>query len=264
MNAKVYLQSYGWNEGEALQKGGLKKPILVKHKKDTKGLGHDSNNADMWWERLFDGQLKNLQVENNKENGKVSFKQDNEAVLKKINKDMSPLYRMFVKGEGLQGTVGKTEHVKEGHVVNLTEQAAKDIEKLTNNLKPKNGAEEKIKSKKSKDKSKISEEKSMKEKSDSRKERKEKKRSERKKHKEEKKKIHRSKDEKSIESNGFAESCLKPKNQDKEVNKSSKDKTDLSDVEIPNEDHSILRKRKKDGEKKKDKTKSKKMKKIRT
>lgn len=39
MDSKGYLKSYGWQEGEALQKGGLKKPILVKHKKDKKGLG---------------------------------------------------------------------------------------------------------------------------------------------------------------------------------------------------------------------------------
>ncbi|KAI5950941.1 hypothetical protein KGF54_004015 [Candida jiufengensis] len=150
MNAKVYLQSYGWNEGEALQKGGLKKPILVKHKKDTKGLGHDTNNADMWWEKLFDGQLKNLQVENDTKNGEVSFKSDNESALKNLKKDLSPLYRMFVKGEGLQGTVGKTEHVKEAHVDNLTEKAAEEIDKLTHILKSTNGKRQK--KNKSKDK----------------------------------------------------------------------------------------------------------------
>ena len=37
MDSKGYLQSYGWIEGEALRDGGLKRPILVKHKKDKKG-----------------------------------------------------------------------------------------------------------------------------------------------------------------------------------------------------------------------------------
>lgn len=66
MDAKGYLQSYGWKEGEALKHGGLKKPILVKHKQDTKGLGHGGNDADMWWEKLFDGQLKSLEVSSGK------------------------------------------------------------------------------------------------------------------------------------------------------------------------------------------------------
>ncbi|CAI5755993.1 unnamed protein product [Candida verbasci] len=105
MNARLYLQSHGWKDGEALQKGGLKKPILVKHKKDTKGLGSDSNDSDMWWEKLFDGQLQNLDV--NKTSTEVSFKTNDEAVLHSFNRALSPLYEMFVKGEGLKGTVGE-------------------------------------------------------------------------------------------------------------------------------------------------------------
>jgi len=131
MDAKVYLQSFGWTEGQPLKKGGLKKPILVKHKKDTKGLGHDSNGADMWWEKLFDGQLKGLEVSNGDSGNGVSFKHKNETVLKNLNKNMSPLYRMFVKGEGLEGTVGKTDHIKEEHVTDLASKAAAEMEKLT-------------------------------------------------------------------------------------------------------------------------------------
>ena len=100
MNASIYLQSFGWKEGEALKKGGLKKPILVKHKKDTKGLGHDTNDSDMWWEKLFDGQLKNLEVNNNNKNGGVSFETNEEKVVDAFQKSISPLYKMFVKGEG--------------------------------------------------------------------------------------------------------------------------------------------------------------------
>lgn len=106
MNARVYLKSYGWVEGEALQNGGLKKPILVKHKKDSKGLGHDSNDSDNWWEKLFDGQLKNLEV-NQGPNSEISIKTNQVLAERDLRKRASPLYRMFVKGKGLEGTVGK-------------------------------------------------------------------------------------------------------------------------------------------------------------
>ncbi|KAI3404826.2 hypothetical protein KGF56_002343 [Candida oxycetoniae] len=111
MDAKLYLQSFGWEEGQPLKKGGLKKPILVKHKKDTKGLGHDTNNADMWWEQLFDGQLKTLQVDNGGGNGEVLFRKD-EVIASTVQRSMSPLYRMFVKGQGLAGTMEKEAQEK--------------------------------------------------------------------------------------------------------------------------------------------------------
>lgn len=131
MNASIYLQSFGWKEGEALKKGGLKKPILVKHKKDTKGLGHDTNDSDMWWEKLFDGQLKNLEVNNNNKNGEVSFQTNEEKVVNAFQKSISPLYKMFVKGEGLAGTVGKTDHTKESHREISSSKALEEMEKLT-------------------------------------------------------------------------------------------------------------------------------------
>lgn len=110
MDSKGYLKSYGWVEGEALKNGGLKKPILVKHKKDTKGLGHDSGDGDAWWERLFDGQLKSLDVLSGVNNA-ISFKQ-NDIKPSAMKENESPLYKMFVKGEGLAGTVGNTKHVE--------------------------------------------------------------------------------------------------------------------------------------------------------
>lgn len=131
MDAKIYLQSYGWKEGEALKQGGLKKPILVKHKKDTKGLGHDSNDAEAWWERLFDGQLKNLEVKNGS-TGAVSFEQNSESVVKDVRKANSPLYRMFVKGTGLAGTVGKTKHTQ---IKSTKIDASKVYDAVTETLK---------------------------------------------------------------------------------------------------------------------------------
>ncbi len=119
MNSHGYLTSYGWIPGEALKHGGLKKPILVTHKKDKKGLGHEVINNDVWWERVFDGQLKGLDIsiddeEDAKNKGTesgITFKQST-VVPSAIKKNESPLYRRFVKGEGLQGTLSNIEESK--------------------------------------------------------------------------------------------------------------------------------------------------------
>lgn len=107
IDSKEYLKFYGWKEGEALKNGGLKKPILVKHKRDRKGLGTTPGNDDSeaWWERLFDGQLKSLDVSTgNKAGDGIVFKQ-NGIVASSVSKQNSPLYQWFVKGEGLKGTI---------------------------------------------------------------------------------------------------------------------------------------------------------------
>jgi nucleolar protein TMA23 len=107
MDSNRYLKSFGWKEGEALQKGGIKRPILVKHKNDKKGIGHQpSGGVDAWWERLFDGQLKAFDVKED-ETG-LSFKQE-KFVASGLTVSDSPLYRMFVRGETLGGTQGKVE-----------------------------------------------------------------------------------------------------------------------------------------------------------
>ena len=107
IDSKEYLKSYGWQEGEALRNGGLKKPILVKHKRDRKGLGTTPGNDDskVWWEQMFDTQLKSLDVfAGNKAGEEIVFKQ-NEDVARSLSKQNSPLYQWFVKGEGLKGTI---------------------------------------------------------------------------------------------------------------------------------------------------------------
>jgi nucleolar protein TMA23 len=107
MDSNKYLKSFGWKEGEALQKGGIKRPILVKHKNDKKGIGHQPNGGvDAWWERLFDGQLKAFDVKED-EKGLI-FKQE-KFVASGFAVSDSPLYRMFVRGETLGGTQGKVE-----------------------------------------------------------------------------------------------------------------------------------------------------------
>ncbi|SCU89005.1 LAME_0E01904g1_1 [Lachancea meyersii CBS 8951] len=107
MNSKNYLKSYGWKEGEGLKPGALKRPILVKHKMDKKGLGSapGGDDGDMWWETLFDGHLKNLNV-NDSGTGAIKFEK-NKASSNVVVKDKSPLYKWFVKGEVLKGTIEK-------------------------------------------------------------------------------------------------------------------------------------------------------------
>ncbi|ANB15189.1 Tma23p [Sugiyamaella lignohabitans] len=106
MDSASYLQSFGWSHGQPLQKGGLRKPILVKHKKDTKGLGHTAGDQEAWWERMFDGQLKGLDVSTSgsSKDGGVTFKQ-NEIKVSAVSQNVSPLYRMFVRGGVLEGSI---------------------------------------------------------------------------------------------------------------------------------------------------------------
>ncbi|RKP32712.1 hypothetical protein METBISCDRAFT_20982 [Metschnikowia bicuspidata] len=168
MNASLYLSSFGWEEGEALQRGGIKKPILVKHKKDTKGLGSDGNDADVWWERLFDGQLKNFEVSNGL-NG-VIFELKQRRVDDHVRKATSPLYRMFVRGEGLAGTEGKTDNayvvyksVSASVVVNTAQQAMRGRGKGTEK-REKEGKEKKEKTDKKEKKEKKAKKKDKEEK----------------------------------------------------------------------------------------------------
>ncbi|ANZ74024.1 BA75_01794T0 [Komagataella pastoris] len=147
MDSKGYLVSYGWKEGEALKKGGLKRPILVKQKRDTKGLGNDIDDGEVWWEKLFDVQLKNLEVYNS---DKVKFEQRETKV------DKSPLYSMFVKGEGLTGTIEVEEKTVQAtvkkQIVELNEK--KREREKAKKTKRKEDKKEKKKAKESKEKRK--------------------------------------------------------------------------------------------------------------
>ncbi|KAK9235999.1 hypothetical protein V1525DRAFT_434130 [Lipomyces kononenkoae] len=100
MNSTAYLTSYGWTPGSGFRKDSIAKPILVHHKKDTKGLGNGALDHETWWERVFDGRLQELDV--------YSSKTVSEDVAEALNvraaRD-SPLYKMFVKGEGLRGSI---------------------------------------------------------------------------------------------------------------------------------------------------------------
>ncbi|KAK9479717.1 hypothetical protein V1514DRAFT_327216 [Lipomyces japonicus] len=104
MNSTTYLTSYGWKPGTGLKKGSIAKPILVSHKKDKKGLGSKVHDHETWWERVFDGQLQNLDVYSESQN-KNSI---NTTPLTIRASNNSPLYKKFVKGEGLRGSIGTT------------------------------------------------------------------------------------------------------------------------------------------------------------
>lgn len=169
MDSKEYLISYGWKEGEAFREGGLKRPILVKHKRDKKGLGNAPGGTDgeAWWERLFDGHLKNLDVSTDSNNGSIKFTQ-NEAVATAVSKSSSPLYRWFVKGEGLKGTISNLGKKEETNFVVSSASSSKGKKrrrrdeddnkvkrkKMKKDKKTSNGSESKKKKKKSKKESK--------------------------------------------------------------------------------------------------------------
>ncbi|CCF56664.1 hypothetical protein KAFR_0B03670 [Kazachstania africana CBS 2517] len=142
MDSRGYLKSYGWEEGEGLRKGSLKKPILVKHKRDRKGLGNavGHDDGEVWWERLFDGHLKNLDISSSSKGDGIVFKQK-KVVASAMSKGSSPLYQWFVKGEGLKGTID-----------NKTSFEAEDLLVSSISITKKRKREDKIDSKKSKHK----------------------------------------------------------------------------------------------------------------
>ncbi|KAK9467565.1 hypothetical protein V1512DRAFT_261480 [Lipomyces arxii] len=121
MNSSQYLTSYGWTPGTGFKKDSLAKPILVRHKKDTKGLGNKSLDHETWWERVFDGQLQNLDVYKKRPDGPA---QDFASVRTARN---SPLYSMFVKGEGLDGSVEPKKITVEKDVITRTKTIGADL-----------------------------------------------------------------------------------------------------------------------------------------
>ncbi|KAH3668352.1 hypothetical protein OGAPHI_002106 [Ogataea philodendri] len=160
MDPRQYLKSYGWIEGEAFRKGALKKPILVKHKKNAYGIGHGSSQAEAWWEKMFDGQLKSLDVSS--DNGSVTFAQDEESI-RQFNKSQSQLYRMFVKGGVLEGSIKgeqqkqqKEEQDGQLMIFDLGEKKKKGKKGKSKKKEKKEKKGKKEKSIKSKDKSKKS------------------------------------------------------------------------------------------------------------
>ncbi|SCU83412.1 LAFA_0D03444g1_1 [Lachancea sp. 'fantastica'] len=190
MDSKNYLKAYGWKEGEGLKPGALKKPILVKHKNDKKGLGSapGGDDGEMWWETLFDGHLKNLNV-NDGGSGNIKFEQK-DTQDGAVVKDKSPLYRWFVKGEVLKGTIETELLVRETTEDGKVEKKFKSARKKSERKKDERSSKKASKKSHKKEgkvskKSKHKDKKSSRNKSDrkDKKERKEKKRNSKKKDK---------------------------------------------------------------------------------
>lgn len=118
MDTTAYLHAQGWQgAGHALHGRGLSKPLLVSQKQNVLGVGkkrHDAH-ADQWWARAFDGCLKGLEVsrlEDETGTGQVgmSVRVEGERgaldALEGGSKRAKGLYGLFVRGEGLSGTLG--------------------------------------------------------------------------------------------------------------------------------------------------------------
>ena len=105
MDASAYLTRHGWTGGGlGYQQSGIKKPILASQKHGfKKGLGGKplGGHSDQWWLGAFDAGLKNL--------GSNKPAAIPAPVLKGPAFFKSELYRNFVKGEGLSGTLSDKE-----------------------------------------------------------------------------------------------------------------------------------------------------------
>ncbi|KAF2401670.1 hypothetical protein EJ06DRAFT_528830 [Trichodelitschia bisporula] len=99
MDARAHLTRHGWRgDGHSLDPSnrGLKKPLLITHKTDQKGLGTKKaaeNLSDQWWLRAFDDALQQVGAEDRKVGG---------------------LYGFFVRGGVLGGTIGEDDEVRPG------------------------------------------------------------------------------------------------------------------------------------------------------
>ncbi|KAI1924205.1 hypothetical protein LOZ65_003100 [Ophidiomyces ophidiicola] len=112
MDAKAYLISQGWsgpgNPLNPLRRPGgyaglgLTKPILVARKKNTHGIGNKTthDHTNQWWLRGFEEALKSVG-----NNGNSTLLEN--APDEKQNGIRSGLYRFFVRGEKLEGTIEK-------------------------------------------------------------------------------------------------------------------------------------------------------------
>ena len=120
MNAQDYLLRQGWaGPGTPLNPTrqraggphgglGLTKPILVARRKGNEGVGKKTTKdpTNQWWLRGFEDALKGVSGEGDGPNGGGQTGRTPNALT-------SELYRFFVRGEGLAGTVGVQNQDKE-------------------------------------------------------------------------------------------------------------------------------------------------------
>ena len=103
MDVRKHLRGLGWGgDGHSLGKNanGIKKPLLITHKHNLHGLGAKSQKekqADQWWLSAFDSALKDIGSGRTSQLDKVR------------DKGIGGLYRNFVRGQLLEGTIGVGE-----------------------------------------------------------------------------------------------------------------------------------------------------------
>lgn len=115
MDPQAYLMNQGWSgPGNPLNPSrrpgahgglGLTKPILVARKKNTHGIGkkttHDHTNQ--WWLRGFEAALRGIGTDGNATSGSGESTPETPK---------SELYKFFVRGPGLAGTIKPNEYSK--------------------------------------------------------------------------------------------------------------------------------------------------------
>lgn len=116
MDSSAYLTRHGWRgEGHALHPTGrgIKKPLLVSKKTNVLGIGKKKNDihADQWWARAFDKGLKSLDVSKSTKSEAEPVRTNAGArgaleLLQSGGGKWAGLYSGFVKGQGLDGTLG--------------------------------------------------------------------------------------------------------------------------------------------------------------
>ncbi|KAL8660119.1 MAG: hypothetical protein Q9202_006804 [Teloschistes flavicans] len=117
MDTSAYLTRQGWlGKGNTLHPSGhgIKQPLLVARKTNTLGLGKKAHDvyADQWWSRAFEETLGSL-------NGSAAIEKNNMEIRVKTSVMGVPgaarwggpggLYGGFVRGAGLEGTIGATQ-----------------------------------------------------------------------------------------------------------------------------------------------------------
>lgn len=155
MNAEQFLIRQGWRKGEGLRPGAIKRALLVAHKRDNKGLGFNPQASEGWWERMFDGHLKSLDVGGG---SKIEFKFDEE----KRRRETSPLYASFLSGGFLNDIVPDSVQNLDGAAQESSAGAGKHTETKTKSPKSKKSSSRVSKDRKEKRKHKEKDGKSSK------------------------------------------------------------------------------------------------------